>query len=35
MIRRLDKSKLFAVWAKRSFWAAGMLLVPPILGSEP
>jgi hypothetical protein len=33
VIRRVDKSRLPAVWAKRSFWAAGLLLVLPILGS--
>lgn len=33
VVRRYDKSKLPAVWAKRSFWAAGLLLVLPILGS--
>ncbi|MBG0738720.1 hypothetical protein IV500_04715 [Paeniglutamicibacter antarcticus] len=33
VVRRVDKSKLPAVWAKRSFWAAGLLLVVPILGS--
>ncbi|ACL42331.1 hypothetical protein Achl_4380 (plasmid) [Pseudarthrobacter chlorophenolicus A6] len=33
VIRRVDKSRLPATWAKRSFWAAGLLLVLPILGS--
>jgi hypothetical protein len=33
VVRRVDKSKLPAVWAKRSFWAAGLLLVLPVLAS--
>ncbi|MET4143983.1 hypothetical protein [Arthrobacter sp. UYCo732] len=33
VIRRVDKSRLPAIWAKRSFWAAGLLLAVPILGS--
>jgi energy-coupling factor transporter transmembrane protein EcfT len=33
VVRRVDKSKLPAAWATRSFWAAGLLLVLPVLGS--
>lgn len=33
VIRQVDKSKLPALWAKRSFWVAGLLLFLPILGS--
>lgn len=33
VVRRVDKSRLPAVWAKRSFWAAGLLLFLPIIGS--
>lgn len=33
VVRKVDKSKLQAVWAKRSMWAAGLLLVGPILVS--
>jgi energy-coupling factor transporter transmembrane protein EcfT len=33
VVRRVDKSKLPAVWARQSFWAAGLLLVLPVLGS--
>lgn len=33
VVRRVDKSKLPAAWATRSFWAAGLLLILPILGS--
>lgn len=33
VMRSVDKSKLPAVWAKRSFWAAGLLLILPVLGS--
>ncbi|WP_427004246.1 hypothetical protein [Pseudarthrobacter sp. H2] len=32
-VRRVDKSRLPAVWAKRSFWAAGLLLVGPVVAS--
>jgi hypothetical protein len=31
--RRVDKSRLPAAWASRCFWAAGLLLVLPVLGS--
>ncbi|GAA4033604.1 hypothetical protein GCM10023063_16700 [Arthrobacter methylotrophus] len=33
VVRRVDKSRLSAVWARRSFWAAGLLLVLPVLAS--
>lgn len=33
VVRRVDKSKLPAVWATRSFWAAALLLILPVLGS--
>lgn len=33
VVRRVDKSKLSAVWARRSFWAAGLLLAVPVLVS--
>lgn len=33
VIRRVDKSRLPAVWAKRSLWTAGLLLLGPILTS--
>jgi hypothetical protein len=33
VVRRVDKSKLSAAWATRAFWAAGLLLIVPILGS--
>jgi hypothetical protein len=33
VIRRVDKSRLPAIWAKRAFWAAGLMLFLPILGS--